>query len=142
MKRCSKCKVQKSKSEFSRNKRRKDGLQSECKTCRAAYLRKNYKENKKRYMASARLGRQKRASLLKEIKHMKPCVDCGVRYPHYVLDFDHRDPSKKNMCVAYLVRYSTPKMLEEIKKCDLVCSNCHRERTHGPMVKRTITKAS
>lgn len=61
-----------------------------------------------------------------------PCTDCGVQYPHYVMDFDHREPEKK---VAPISRFksSTPMetLVAEIEKCDLVCANCHRERTHG-----------
>lgn len=142
MKYCPKCKTNKDPSLFSLNRRRKDGLQSECKSCRAIFLKKNYKQNKKRYMESAKQGRLKRAALLREIKHMKPCADCGKKYPYYVMDFDHRDPTQKDDCVAYIVRFSTPRMLKEIEKCDLVCSNCHRERTFGPIVKGTITETS
>lgn len=45
-KKCSKCKVVKSKSEFSRDKSKKDGLYSSCKECKEKH-RKNYYENNK-----------------------------------------------------------------------------------------------
>jgi L-lysine 2,3-aminomutase len=62
-------------------------------------------------------------------------MDCGVSYPYYVMDFDHRDPAKKKDGVATLVKKGNVKrLLEEIDKCDVVCSNCHRERTHAPQV--------
>ena len=67
--------------------------------------------------------------MLKTIESAKavPCADCGQRYPHYVMDFDHRDPTIKVMNVGET--RSKAKTLEEIAKCDVVCSNCHRERT-------------
>lgn len=61
-----------------------------------------------------------------------PCTDCGVSYPYYVMDFDHLVQKDKTELVSVLMR--KPATLEviqaEIDKCELVCSNCHRARTH------------
>jgi hypothetical protein len=59
-----------------------------------------------------------------------PCADCGVQYPYYVMDFDHRPDEVKlfEMSDSYTLRMEL--MLAEIAKCDVVCANCHRERTH------------
>jgi len=56
-----------------------------------------------------------------------PCMDCGISYPSYVMDFDHRDPKTKKINVGRARSLKAAK--EEIAKCDLVCANCHRERT-------------
>lgn len=67
----------------------------------------------------------------------KACKDCGVQYPHYVMDFDHRDRTTKLASINEMINihsYSKEKILEEIKKCDLVCANCHRIRTYCPVV--------
>lgn len=63
----------------------------------------------------------------------KPCADCGVQYPPYVMDFDHRDPTEKKFAVSKMVlrRCKLQDIASEIAKCDLVCANCHRERHHG-----------
>lgn len=67
-----------------------------------------------------------------EQKHMKPCVDCKVAYPYYVMDFDHvRGEKVVNLARMIADGYSLEAIQDEIAKCDLVCSNCHRERTHG-----------
>lgn len=59
-------------------------------------------------------------------------MDCGVSYPYYVMDFDHRDPTTKESIVNRLVGCGSWKRLRaEVDKCDVVCSNCHRERTHS-----------
>lgn len=57
-------------------------------------------------------------------------MDCGQRFPPYVMDFDHRDPGKKVGNVASMaVGSSVERLMEEIEKCDIVCANCHRIRT-------------
>lgn len=60
----------------------------------------------------------------------KPCADCGVSYPHYVMDFDH--VRGKKLCNVSSGRFhrSMKRLLDEIAKCDVVCANYHRERTH------------
>jgi hypothetical protein len=60
-------------------------------------------------------------------------VDCGKFYPPYVLDFDHREGERKLFNVAdwhLQSGRSIAELLAEIAKCDLVCANCHRERTY------------
>lgn len=68
-----------------------------------------------------------------ELKSM-PCTDCGVKYPPYVMHFDHRDPSTKLFNIGHIVTRSMTLILAEIEKCDLVCANCHAERTWGHKV--------
>ena len=67
----------------------------------------------------------------------KPCMDCGVQYPPYVMDFDHRDKRTKAAGINQMINlhsYSKDKILAEINKCDLVCANCHRIRTYCGIV--------
>jgi hypothetical protein len=61
----------------------------------------------------------------------KPCADCNRRYPFYVMQFDHVR-GKKAFTVGHGVRSvrNSRSLLEEIKKCDVVCANCHAIRTH------------
>jgi hypothetical protein len=59
-----------------------------------------------------------------------PCVDCGVQYPYYVMDFDHVRGEKRFALSQHQAR-GLKLIDEEIAKCDLVCANCHRIRTHG-----------
>lgn len=92
--------------------------------------RRHYHSNKDQYFERNRLDRAAKVAYVREVKS-RPCADCGQSYPPYVMDFDHRDPSKKVAAVAVLMRSGWNKLKEEIAKCDVVCSNCHRERTHG-----------
>ena len=79
---------------------------------------------------SRRAYNQRKLALIMEAK-ATPCVDCGIQYPHYVMDLDHRDPSTKpfNLSDGYSAfGYAT--ILEEIAKCDVVCSNCNSARAY------------
>ena len=60
-----------------------------------------------------------------------PCADCHTNYPTYVMDFDHLDPSLKEFEVGRGLYVSIKRLEAEIAKCEVVCANCHRERTHG-----------
>lgn len=57
-------------------------------------------------------------------------MDCGDIFPYFIMDFDHREGTRKKFNISMVSQFSTKKeLLKEIKKCDLVCSNCHRIRT-------------
>jgi hypothetical protein len=59
-----------------------------------------------------------------------PCHDCGVRFPPCAMDFDHRDARTKRTAVRRMIgRAGSDTIMAEVAKCDIVCANCHRERT-------------
>lgn len=56
------------------------------------------------------------------------CVICG--YDKYVgaLQFHHKDPKEKSFGISQgYQRLSLDKLIEEAKKCILICANCHAE---------------
>lgn len=57
-----------------------------------------------------------------------PCVDCGETFPPEAMDFDHVWGEKVKE-IGQMWCYSRDRVLAEIEKCELVCANCHRERT-------------
>jgi hypothetical protein len=125
---CSKCCEEKPRAAFSR---RGTGLQPVCRECRKVCSREHYEQNKQYYVDRARSHKKELAGYLRDLKHMQPCVDCRERFPHYVLQFDHRDPGTKAGNVAHLPKRGSKALIDaEIAKCDLVCANCHAERTH------------
>lgn len=95
--------------------------------------RKHYRDNKEQYYERNRQKTKAMRTWIQEVKS-KPCMDCGVSYPYYVMDFDHRDPSIKTDFIGKVIRRGSWNLLrEEVAKCDVVCSNCHRERTLGTL---------
>lgn len=73
---------------------------------------------------------------IREYKERHPCVDCKVQYPYYVMDFDHVRGRKQKNVMELVPTLSKKKIDEEIAKCEVVCSNCHRARTHWRKVKK------
>lgn len=67
---------------------------------------------------------------LNQIKEA-PCMDCGEIRPPEAMDFDHRDPTTKISHITNMWSWSRDKVVSEIAKCELVCCNCHRIRTHS-----------
>jgi hypothetical protein len=57
-----------------------------------------------------------------------PCLDCGRTYPPEAMDFDHVNGDKE-AGIAQMWSWGRDKVLAEIAKCELVCANCHRERS-------------
>lgn len=59
-----------------------------------------------------------------------PCMDCGVQYPSYVMDLDHLPGVEKKFQLGQALHHSIKDIILEIAKCEAVCANCHRFRTH------------
>lgn len=73
-----------------------------------------------------------RVPIIREAKD-RPCADCGVQYPYYVMQFDHvRGEKKFNLGGGW--NNSIEAIQEEIAKCDVVCANCHAERTYQRII--------
>jgi hypothetical protein len=56
------------------------------------------------------------------------CEECGYNKCNGALDFHHLDPSQKIFHIGqYGHSRSWNRVKEELDKCILLCSNCHRE---------------
>lgn len=72
----------------------------------------------------------------KELKRMAvkykggKCERCGYDKCIAALEFHHRDPNAKEFQVTACTT-SWQRMKAEVDKCDLVCSNCHKELHYG-----------
>lgn len=106
--------------------------QSYCEDCNKQYQRKYYNNEKVRYNGNRKSRLVDLKAFVDSTKFEKPCADCGYNYPSFVMDYDHRDPSKKIYSISSMRsrRFSVENIQKEIDKCDLVCANCHRVRTH------------
>lgn len=70
------------------------------------------------------------ARYIQELKSNTPCMDCKESFPYYVMDFDHVRGQKHANVMELIKTLSKKKIDEEIAKCEIVCSNCHRIRTY------------
>jgi len=130
LRRCGKCGVTKPVGDFA--KKRADAYQTYCRLCQSAYHKEHYRKNKQTYLDAVKRRRLRLAAILRTAKE-RPCADCGIQYPYYVMDLDHREGEEKIGNVSQAIHrghLGKKNLLAEIDKCDVVCANCHRERTN------------
>jgi len=64
------------------------------------------------------------------VKEGLACADCGQVFPVWVMHWDHLPGYEKVACISDMVRSrSRMSTLAELRKCELVCANCHVLRT-------------
>lgn len=116
-----------------------------CKSCNKKYQVKWFANNKelqrKRslFNSKQRMERNQRFVVGYLLEH--PCIDCGEKDP-VVLEFDHINNDKlDNICALATSGVPIERIINEIQKCEVVCSNCHRRRTakRGHHLKWQIT---
>ena len=126
---CSKCKQELPISEFRWRNKAKGVLHSQCKICEKARDKIHYQESKERKNSVRETAdfQKSRNLLVVEEARKKGCRKCG-EHKTYVLDFHHRVADEKNNDIAHMVKSSSEiNLLRELKKCDVLCANCHRE---------------
>lgn len=80
-----------------------------------------------------KLRREKRKlhrAFINRVKSFLGCIDCGEK-DWIVLDFDHVKGEKKFILSKHAsFSLTINKLKEEMRKCEVRCSNCHRIKTH------------
>ena len=89
-------------------------------------------DQKHKTLERSNISKAKRRREVWVIKESSGCVDCKEMYPHYILEFDHREGTEKIGSPSELyAKYGRKIGLEEMEKCDIVCANCHKIRTYN-----------
>ena len=126
---CSKCKIEKPVSEFRFRNKTKGQYHSHCKECEKQRDKIHYRESQDRRIAvreTANFQKNRNLNLVDTAK-LCGCKKCGEMRT-YVLDFHHRNPGEKEDTINHMIKSSSAERIEEeIKKCDILCANCHRE---------------
>ncbi len=138
MKTCSKCSLAKSEKDFFIKDKKNNRLHAHCKDCYREHRKTYYKQHYAKYGELYRQrARDQRALLRKEFRDnmleylsSKECVECHEN-DWRVLEFDHLDPTQKSFSISQAVKlgYRWPDVKKEIKKCRILCSNCHKKHT-------------
>jgi predicted HNH restriction endonuclease len=96
-----------------------------CVDCHREDVRERYRANKNKYNMERAISR-----FNAKIKYINDlggqCVICGYRLTDTnaaAFDFHHTDPTKKDVQIS---RSNYIEVQNEIKKCQLLCANCHR----------------
>tara|TARA_Y100000034_G_C6865923_1_gene394648 strand:+ start:633 stop:1019 length:387 start_codon:yes stop_codon:yes gene_type:complete len=88
-----------------------------------------YERNKKTQIAWNNRRKKELKDKLDEYRKTCKCKRCGEDHPA-CLDFHHIDPETKEGGMGWLISrrgFSWNRVLEEIGKCEVLCSNCHRK---------------
>ena len=66
---------------------------------------------------------------IQEYKQSRGCMDCGEKYPYWMLDLDHVFGEKISNVSDMRALFNLEQIQAEVAKCQVVCANCHRIRT-------------
>lgn len=113
---CTKCGRELPLEKFGWRNKIKGQYRADCKECHSGYMKKKYQEKKE---------------LVQELKSQCSCAKCGDTRG-YVLEYHHINPEEKEGTIARMTssNYQLDKVYDEIKKCIVLCANCHREFHH------------
>ena len=100
------------------------------------YSRKHYLKNQEEIKQKTRSTRAKEMVKWHEFKSKIKCEHCGF-FHIAAMDFHHVDPSTKEDSVWRLINNGQfTKAYEEVKKCIVLCANCHRIHHHEDRQKK------
>lgn len=91
----------------------------------------NWREKNKEYIKEQnRLNKikqnKKRRDFVNDYKKTCSCKKCNESR-WYMLDFHHINPIEKSFELGNASKYNIEKIQNEIKKCTILCRNCHSE---------------
>lgn len=117
---CSKCKEPRNISDFYKHSKKTKKRVSVCKSC------------------TIRTITDKRVAFKIECVQYKggKCEACGYDKCVAAFDFHHRDPKEKDFSISEVSHRNIDLVKKELDKCNLLCSNCHREE-HDRLYKQT-----
>jgi NADH:ubiquinone oxidoreductase subunit D len=97
----------------------------------AVYSKTYYEKNQKEVIRKVNAKKKIHKTWFVNYKKQLACVTCGYNHPA-ALDFHHVEQKKSNRKVHRLVSdgHTKKRILEEIDKCVVLCSNCHRVHHH------------
>ena len=101
------------------------------KWCSRTCKNKNTNYKHQNYVSQQSRGLARKIELLKMFD--SKCKKCGYCKNYSALSFHHIDPTTKKfgLDIRACSNHTWQSLLEESKKCDLLCLNCHAE-THHP----------
>lgn len=130
---CCSCRETKPIGEFPRRSRDGSKVHSRCRPCAAVYKREWYQQRRNDVIARVRRNRDRTARhdrlKLRAYLAEHSCIDCG-ECDLDVFEFDHLRDKTTDVSTMVRTGWSWRRILDEIAKCEVVCTNCHKRRTH------------
>lgn len=121
---CTKCGLEKPIEQFVVNKAKKDGHGSNCKECHRKTCNRYYQKNKNTVRKNAKLHKERLKQFINSFKE-SGCILCGER-DLACLDLHHIQ-DKLFTISQNITNFSKDVLEKELKKCVVLCSNCHRK---------------
>ena len=100
------------------------------------YQKKHYQSKKQYYFNKAKERQDFIKLFIERIKRLSKCK-CGESR-HWILDFHHRENKEFDISKAASKGYSLEKIKKEIRKCDILCSNCHRDLHYQKIMREEL----
>lgn len=98
---------------------------SKCNCC--GKLHEQYQGKKRRYCGACNTALRRVRNKIKGIDLLGGrCVKCGFRGHPAAFEFHHKDPSQKEFNFGNMANKAWKTLENELDKCELLCSNCHR----------------
>lgn len=111
---CTRCKINKPLTEYYFRNKKSQIYRANCKKCQTKCKKENNKLDAIKYKG-------------------EKCEICNIKSDIYrIYDFHHKDPTKKEFELSRKRYVNIDKCKDELDKCHLLCSNCHRE-VHGDL---------
>lgn len=85
---------------------------------------------KEKNVARQNRGRKTILNFMQQYKQSRVCTDCKEDYPYWMMEFDHLGDKEFTIGNYKETTGSLERVKREISKCEVVCSNCHKNRTH------------
>lgn len=108
------------------------GQNTRCSCCNRKYIYDKGKGHKA-LVCNSCVGNAKRKNLKERAVALKggKCQKCGYDKCLAALEFHHRIKRHKKFGIAQATSLKWSKVQRELKKCDLLCANCHKETEYG-----------
>ena len=92
------------------------------------YQREWYSRNQEKQKNIVRKRQKEIATWFREYKSTLKCSSCPENHPS-TFDFHHLNGSKKDMDLSVAIHsgWGRERILKELSKCIVLCSNCHRK---------------
>lgn len=141
---CSRCGIDKPTSQFFKDKNNKCGSRKQCKVCdrqvRGRHITPAHKRKRQsiNQLPTDGMTLKDKLNWVISTKEGKSCEHCGCQPHTSALDYHHLNEKDKLFGLSGIRRFRTGEItLEmiklEMKKCILLCANCHRALHAGAL---------
>lgn len=99
-----------------------------------AYNKQYYRKNRS-VLLPRKTNQRKRRRLAQKRRAVQllggKCQLCGYNKCIYALEFHHKNPNENYPKIGNIWGMKWERIFTELKKCILICSNCHKEKHFG-----------